>query len=79
MVFIVAAHMQVAVGAPVSQPVNQGGIAVKGKDDVLVRRKQRVIILVAQAVRMFACGLQPHQVDDINDADFQIRQMLAQD
>ena len=38
-----------------------------------------VVIRVAQPVRMLAGGLQPHQIDDVDDPDFQLGQMLAQD
>ena len=50
--FLVAPDMEVAVGAAVGQPMNQPGIAMKGKDDVLVLGEQRVVIRVAQPVRM---------------------------
>ena len=41
--------------------------------------KSVVEILVAQAMRMLGLRLQLHQVDDVDDADFQLRQVLAQD
>ena len=77
--FVVPADMKVGVGAPVGEPVDQPWVAVEREDDVLVSREQRVVVLVAQAVRMLAAGLQSHQVDDVDDADPQLRQMLAQD
>jgi hypothetical protein len=33
---LIAAHVQVAIAAPVGQPVDQPGVAMKTKDDVLV-------------------------------------------
>ena len=45
--FLVAAHVQVAVGAPVGQSVDQPRVAVEAKDDVLVRGEERVVVLVA--------------------------------
>ena len=43
------------VRSPVGKAVDQPGIAVKGKNDRLVFREQRVEVLVAQSMRMF-CG-----------------------
>ena len=40
--------------------------------------KSDVEVVVGQAVRMFAWRLQLHQVDHVDHADFQIRQVLAQ-
>jgi hypothetical protein len=36
----------IAIDASVGQPVNQPGISVEVKDDVLAFRKERVVILV---------------------------------
>jgi len=78
--FLVAAHVDVVViGAAVGEPVNQPWVGVKGEDDWLVPREQLVEIRVAQSVRVFALGLQPHEVNDVDDADFQFGQMLAQE
>ena len=41
--------------------------------------KDRIEIPVVQTVRMFAGGLKLHQIDDIHNADFQVRQILAKD
>ena len=35
--------------------------------------------LVGQPVRVLALRLEPHQVDDVDDADLQLRQVLAQE
>ena len=35
--------------------------------------------LIGQAVGMLAVGLELHQIDDVDDADFQLGQALAQD
>ena len=50
--FLIAADVQVAIGSPVGQPVDQPRIAMKAKDDVLVLREQRVVILFVQSVRV---------------------------
>ena len=44
----------------------------------LSAREQRVELGVAQAVRMLARRLQPHQIDDVDDADLQLGQCVAQ-
>ena len=40
--------------------------------------EEHVEVLVAQTVRMFALWLQLHQVDDVDHADLQFREMLPQ-
>ncbi len=45
----------------------------------LVFREERVEILVGQAVGMLAGGLELHQVHDVDHADLQLRQALAED
>ena len=52
--FLVAPDVQVAVGPAVGQPVDQPGVSMKAKDDVLVFREERIVIRVAQPMRMFA-------------------------
>ena len=51
---LVAAHVQIAVGAAVGQPVDQPGIAMEAEDDVLVFGEQRIVIGLAQSMRMLA-------------------------
>ena len=77
--FLVAADVQVAVGAAVGQAVDQPGVAVEAEDDVLVLGEQRVVVGVAQPVGVLGAGLQLHQVDDIDHPHLQLRQVLAQD
>ena len=75
----VATHMQIMmVGAPVGQPVNQPRIAMEGENDRLVPGKEDVEIFVTQAVRVFAGGLQAHEIDHVDDADLQFRKIAAQ-
>lgn len=52
---------------------------MKSEDDRLARRKQRIEIHVAQSVWMLALRLQLHEIDDIDYADCQLRQMLVHD
>ena len=42
--FLVAADVQVAVGAAVGQPVDQPGVSMEGKDDVLIFGEERIVI-----------------------------------
>ena len=51
---------------------------MEGEDDRLVLGEELVEIDVAQAVRVLGLRLQLHQVDDVDHADFQVGQMLAQ-
>src|ERR1700677_1190797 len=76
--FLVAADVQVAVGSAVGQPVNEPRVTMKAKDDVLVAREERIVIRFAQSVRVLAGRLELHEIDDIDHADFQVGQMLAE-
>jgi len=76
--FHIAPDVEVAIGPTVGQPVDQPGVSMESKDDVLVFRKERVVIRFAQPVRVLGLRLQPHQIDDIDHPDFQIGQMFAE-
>jgi hypothetical protein len=56
------------VGAAIGEAMNEPGIAVKREHDGFVLRKQRVKVMIAQAMRVFTRRLQFHQIDHINDA-----------
>ena len=77
--FHVAADVEVTVGPAVGQPVDQPGVSMEAKDDVLVFREERIVIRFAQPVRVLGLRLQLHQINDINHPDFQIGQMFAKD
>ena len=51
--FFVPPDMQVAIGATISQPVDQPGVSVKAKNDGLVFGEEGIVIRVAQSVRVF--------------------------
>lgn len=75
-----AADVDVAVvGAAVGQPLVQPWVSVISEDHWLVFGEQIVKIEFAQAVQMFARGLEPHEVDNVDDANFLLGQMLAHD
>ena len=77
---LVAAHVQVAVvRPPVGQPVDQPRVAVVGEDHRPVGGEERVELRVGEPVRVLVLVLQPHQVDDVDEADAQVGQPLAQD
>ena len=51
---VVAAHMKIAIGAPVGEAMDQRGISVEGEKDLAVAREQRIIVDILEPVRMFA-------------------------
>ena len=75
----VAPDVQVAVGSPVGQPVDEPGVSVEAEDDVLVFREQRVVVGLAEAVWVLARRLQLHQIHDVDHPDLQVGQVFAQD
>ena len=78
--FLVAADVNVVViGAAISQSVDQPRVGVEGEDDRLILGEELVEIAIAQAVGVLGLRLQPHEIDDVNDADLQLGQMLAHD
>src|SRR5882757_4361465 len=78
--FFVSAHMNVAViPAPVGQLMNQHGVAVEGEDHRLVGGEERIEVFVGDSMRMFNLRLQGHQVDHVDHADSNVRNLLAED
>ena len=59
--------------------MDQPWVSVEAKYDVLVFREKRIVIRFAQSMRVLACGLELHQIDDIDHSNFQLRQVLAKD
>ena len=57
---LVAPDVELAVGAPIGQLMDQGGVAVEGEDDGLILGEQRVIVRVAETVGMLTGGLELH-------------------
>jgi hypothetical protein len=77
---LVTADVDVLViGAAVGEPVDQPRVAVEGEDDRPVLGEELVEVGVAEAVRVLGLRLQPHQVDDVDHADFQVGEVLAHD
>jgi len=50
---------------------------MEGEDDRLVPGEELVEVRVAQPMRVLGLRLQLHEVDDVDHADFQLRQMAA--
>ena len=76
---LVAVHGQVVVGALIGQLMHQRRVAMEREDDGLILRKQRIIIGIGQAVRVLGVGLKLYQVNDVDDADLQLRHRVTQD
>jgi hypothetical protein len=54
--------------------MNERRITLEGEDDRLVRRNQRVEIVIREAVWVLARWLQLHQIDDIDHSDLRSSQ-----
>src|SRR6185437_16693574 len=67
----------VVVRAPVREAMDQPRIAVIRKYDWFVGCEHRIEVAVRKRVRMFGWGLDRHQVHHINDADLDVRKVLA--
>src|SRR5438309_8752687 len=75
---LVAADVEIGVvGAAIGQAVDQRGVPVISEDHLLVRREEGVELGVGQAVGMLARRLQAHEVDDVDHAHLQVRQVPA--
>lgn len=75
---LVTADVEISViRPPIGEAVNEPGVTVKGKDDRFVLGENGVEIVIAHAVRMFAFRLELHQIDDVNNADFDFRKKTA--
>jgi hypothetical protein len=66
------------VPPPVGQPVDQARIPVEREHDRLVRREDHVEHVVGEAVRMLLLRLQPHQVDDVDDAQLDLGEVVPE-
>src|SRR5438128_11234404 len=79
-ILLVAAHMQlVVIGPAIGETVDQPRITVEGEDDWLVPGEEPIEVGVGKTVWMLARWLQSHQIHDVDDADLEIRKVLAQD
>ena len=67
------------IGAAIGQAVNEPGIAVEGEDDWLVSGEEGIEIFVAEAVGVLGVRLELHEIDDVDDANFEIGEGFAED
>ena len=69
--FLVAADVQiVVVVAAVRQAMNQPRIAVERENRRLIFSEDGVEGVIGESVRMFARGLESHEIHDVNNANF---------
>ncbi len=67
------------VGPPVGQPVDQPRVAMVSEDHRSVGGEQRVETGVGDPVWVLAVRLEAHQIDDVDDAHLQVREVAPQD
>src|SRR5579875_437559 len=70
--------MKALVRATVGQTMDQPRIAVKSEDDGAIGGENTVVLLVGQPMRMQTRRLQSHEVNNIDDTNFDVGDMLAQ-
>src|ERR1700689_2907581 len=66
----VASDMEVPIGSAIGQPMDERRIAVKAEYDGPIPGEERIVVGLAQSMRMLRAGLQSHQIDDIDDPNF---------
>ena len=77
---LVAADVHIVViGTAIGELVDERRVGVEVEDHRLVEREERVEFAVGQAVRMLALGHQAEEIDDVDEADFQVGAAFAQD
>lgn len=59
--------------------MNQPRVAVEVEDHRLVHREEAVEFALGRAMRMFAGGLHPEEIDDVHEAQPEFGQPLTQD
>ena len=67
----------VVIAPPVGETVNQPGIAVVGEDDRLIDAEHRIEIPVRDSMRMLRRRLQSHEIDHVDDANLDVREVLT--
>ena len=77
--FLVATHMHVVViFTPISQSMDEPWIPVEIEDDRLVDGEEGIEVLIGQAMRVLRTGLQFKEIDDIDIADLDVRELIPQ-
>ena len=76
--FLVSADVKRrVVPSPVSQSVDQPGVPVEIEDDWLIGCEERIEVAIRQTVRVFGVRLQLEQVDDVDEADFDVGELVS--
>ena len=58
--------------------MNERWITVKRENHGFVGREDRIEFAVGESMRMFGRGLECHEIDDIDDANLDVRKILPQ-
>ncbi len=75
---LISANVEIRIAAAIGQLMNELRIAVIREQYGLILGKVHVIISIGQTVGMLRGRLQAHEVNHVDNADFQLRQVLAQ-
>lgn len=75
---LVAANVDLFVSAGVGEAMYEIWISVEVEDDRLVHGEQGIVVTVRQSMGMFRTRLQFEKIDDVNEADLQVRELLSQ-
>ena len=70
--FHIAVYRHIVVVPLVGQLMDQSRIAVEREDDWFILGKDRVILRIAESVRMFVVGLHLEEVNHIYNTDLQL-------
>ena len=70
--FHVAPDVDIPVRPTVGKPVDQPWVPMEAEDDGLVPGEERVVVPIAQSVRVLALRLQAHEIHDVDHADLQL-------
>jgi hypothetical protein len=79
LLLVAADVQQLLARAVVSEAVHEPRVGVESEDDGPVVGEERGVLGVRQAVRVVAVGDQLEQVDDVDEAHFHVREVLAQE
>src|SRR6202020_3366905 len=75
----VSSDMEVPVGSAIGQPMDERRITVETEYDRPIPGEERVVVGLAQSMRMLIAGLESHQIDDIDRRNFKMGRGAAKD
>jgi hypothetical protein len=70
--------MQISIRSAIGQPVNELRITMEAENDVLIGGEERIVVRIGEPMGVLALRLQLHEVNDVDDANLESRQMLTQ-